>query len=95
MHGWRGKEGATWLYRYFSRTGRLLYVGVSDRPLNRYRETKKGHFGTRIDTVTLREYPTRRGALMAEKRAIKYENPLYNILHSGHPERRAVGACRA
>ena len=82
MHGSCGHPGETWVYKYYDRCGTLLYVGASNFPMNRRREILKYSWGNKIVSVTMRLYPTRRGALIAEKRAIHNEKPKFNIIHA-------------
>jgi hypothetical protein len=70
----------TALYRLFDSAGRLLYVGITFNPSDRWR----GHSGTKSwwKDVTRREvewHTTRSAAERAETTAITDERPLYNV----------------
>lgn len=77
----------TALYRLYDSIGRLLYVGITFNPSDRWR----GHSGTKSwwKDVTRREiewHPTRSAAERAEVAAIKGEGPLYNVAEAdGEP----------
>jgi predicted GIY-YIG superfamily endonuclease len=73
------------LYRHYDKDGRLLYVGVSDNPDKRL---KKHRYASRwsalIERMEVQKFESLKGALEAEKTAIKEEQPLYNT-HHGSP----------
>jgi predicted GIY-YIG superfamily endonuclease len=74
-----------YLYRLFGPDGTLLYTGVSDdwtRRLRQHWQTKQ--WAPEILGVTLEAYSDRRAVLAAERKAIRAENPLYNIQHNHH-----------
>ena len=79
------------MYKYYSKHGTLLYVGASNFPLNRRREITKYSWGHKIASAVMRLYPTRRGALIAEKKAIINEKPKFNIIHATNGNRAANG----
>jgi hypothetical protein len=71
----------TVLYRYFSKTGELLYIGITDRPhKQRHGEhrAEKRWFAD-IDRVETASFATRTLALEAERAAIVAERPVHNI----------------
>lgn len=70
----------TQLYRYFDNKGNLLYVGVSVNTFIRMTQhrTKSAWFFLATRTE-IENYKSRGEALKAERRAIKNENPAYNI----------------
>lgn len=73
-------ERPTAVYRLYDRDGRLLYVGISDKPEHRFGQHERDKYWWR-DVVT-REvtwYPDRRLAEAEEYRAIASEAPEYNI----------------
>ena len=71
------------LYRHFDKAGVLLYVGVSLSALVRLAAhgTNSVWFD-QIARVEISNWATREASLRAERRAIRTENPLYNIQHS-------------
>lgn len=71
------------LYRYFDKTGRLLYVGVSVSALIRLTQHSQTSewFGQWV-TMTRETYKDRTTALRAERGAIVKERPLYNKTHN-------------
>ena len=66
------------VYRYFDRTGRLLYVGVTNEPENRHRGHRRKSWFSAIARKTVDAYPTRSAALAAEREALRTESPLHN-----------------
>ena len=91
MHGTTGDNGRTWLYKYYNKNGRLLYIGASSFPLNRMWHTNRRYWGEEILTAWMKLYPTRLGALRAEKKAIENEKPKYNIVHATNGNHSAHG----
>ena len=70
----------TVLYRLFDSQGRLLYVGITCGPRERF----KAHHGEkdwwpRVVGCTFEHFETRRQALTAESEAIKNERPVFNV----------------
>ncbi len=68
------------LYRFWDGEGNLLYVGISVRPWDRWRQ----HAGDKpwweeVASVTLESFATRSDVLAAELIAIRSEGPKYNI----------------
>jgi predicted DNA-binding transcriptional regulator AlpA/predicted GIY-YIG superfamily endonuclease len=80
----------TTLYRMYDASGTLLYVGISNRPLDRKGQHKSHQpWWTEIVSMTLEHYPTRQEALTAETRAIVGECPRYNKAGTPTYEREA------
>ena len=90
------------LYRFYSATGQLLYVGITMNPPRRF----KGHSGDKewwhlVSGITVETYSSRGELEAAERRAIQVERPKYNVIHNGerklHRDRGAspTGATRA
>lgn len=79
----------TTLYRFWGVEG-LLYVGISVNAYARAAQHRRGKdWWPKADAVTFEYYLTREAALEAEELAIKYEGPLYNIVHNpAHPARK-------
>lgn len=70
----------TSLYRHFDRSGRLLYVGISVRHLDRLAKHKSSaHWYWDISKISVTHYPNRAAAERAERRAIRVECPLHNV----------------
>lgn len=80
------------LYRFFDKENRLLYVGISyhmERRLDQHRFQKPWGQIARIDVAS---YSTRLEAEQAERVAIQTEKPEWNVLHnSGRPTRQVGG----
>jgi predicted GIY-YIG superfamily endonuclease len=75
------------LYRHFSETGDLLYIGVSLSTLVRLGQHAKhsGWFAS-IARVEVEHFDNREAALAAERAAIENEAPLHNKHHKRVPE---------
>lgn len=72
-----------YLYRHFDIRRRLLYVGISLRALSRLDQHRIASLWfDQIAHVTIERFPDRDSAMVAEKAAIKIENPLFNIVHA-------------
>src|SRR3990172_1752243 len=70
------------LYRHFDRDGKLLYIGVSLSVIGRLGCHKQNsHWFKKIAHIDIDQYSSKEAALIAEKLAIKKENPLHNIEH--------------
>lgn len=73
------------LYRFHDADGRLLYVGITLNPANRWRDHKRDKdWWHEVDTITIEKFESRGAALLAERQAIISERPAYNIVH-GRP----------
>lgn len=70
----------TYLYRFFSRDGKLLYVGISNSITRRFAEhaATKSWFNL-IGHASVEDYTSRPDALTAELLAIQTELPVHNI----------------
>lgn len=75
----------TALYRHFSQTGKLLYVGISLCALQRTIQHKMfaGWFDM-VSRIEIQHFSDILLALEAEKIAIKSEKPEYNKTHKNH-----------
>lgn len=74
------------LYRFYSATGQLLYVGITANPPTRFkahRHTKD--WWSEVVGITLENYATREDLANAERRAIQVERPLHNVVHAKRP----------
>jgi excinuclease UvrABC nuclease subunit len=84
-------EDSTDLYRHWDKDHVLLYVGISLSAMHRLRQHKEtSKWFSEIVSVTIERFETRTEAMAAERKAIKSENPKYNIQH-----RRGAGATYA
>jgi predicted GIY-YIG superfamily endonuclease len=73
-------EMTTQLYRHFDKNNNLLYVGISlstFHRLSQHRDHSGWFYG--ITNVTIEHFDKREDALAAERKAIKSENPKFNI----------------
>ena len=85
----------TMLYRFFDKSGQLLYVGVSSVGPGRWKEHSKGRsWWHEVVSSTIEHYPTRELALLAERSAIRNERPIYNKVHNSHPSGSASSQMR-
>ena len=76
-------NSSTVLYRYFAESGELLYVGISKTFANRAQQHNQGSSWFQESVpVTLEHFSSRKEALAAEAKAIKNEQPVYNIVHN-------------
>jgi len=76
----------TQLYRFFSDSGQLLYVGISFSAAERFAQHRDGSgFWPEVKTIQLENYASRELALAAESRAIWLEKPLHNRQGSARP----------
>ena len=70
----------TTLYRAFNKNNELLYVGISGSLMTRMNSHKRTKsWFKEMSCLTTEHYDTREEALTAESKAIKEENPKYNI----------------
>lgn len=80
-------DGGTALYRAFDYRGALLYVGVTDQPLTRWRtHASTSRWWPSARRLTYEVFPEEIEALDHERHAIKSEKPRYN-------RRSATGNC--
>lgn len=81
------------LYRFYSATGQLLYVGITMSPPDRFkshRDTKA--WWAEVAGITVENYESRGDLEKAERRAIQVERPLHNVVHNGNRKPRVVQA---
>ncbi|MDD9726161.1 GIY-YIG nuclease family protein [Roseovarius sp. SK2] len=73
-------DSATCLYRYYDPNDHLLYVGISNQPKRREERhwQEDRHWRQHAFYMTVEMYPTRKLAEIAEKKAIKNEDPEFN-----------------
>jgi len=71
------------LYRHFNARGKLLYVGISVKPLDRLLSHVSGSaWVSEIVRIEISWCADRTEAMLAEADAIKSERPLWNQVHS-------------
>lgn len=69
------------LYRFYSDTGQLLYVGITMNPAQRFHSHKHTKdWWDDVVGITLQHYLDRESLAAAERRAIEVERPLHNIV---------------
>lgn len=68
-----------YLYRHWSDTGTLLYIGIPVNAVARLAQHSGKHWFPRIATITVQKFDTYAEAEIAELRAICYEGPIHNI----------------
>lgn len=72
------------LYRFYSATGQLLYVGITNSPPERFRSHEGSkEWWAQVSGITVENYETRDELCNAERRAIQVERPLHNVVHNG------------
>lgn len=81
-------EEVGWVYRMYDASGRLLYVGLTIRPVPRLKShgTQSGWFAD-VHRITWRQHAAGHHLHEAEKRAIADEDPLHNVKRPGMPDR--------
>ncbi|MES2030860.1 MAG: hypothetical protein V4477_16895 [Pseudomonadota bacterium] len=69
------------LYRHFSATGELLYVGIAWSALERLMTGHRtsSRWFDQIARIEIERFPSREAALSAEKAAIRDELPAFNV----------------
>lgn len=79
-HGVTTPPKSQTLYRFWDSKDVLLYVGISVRPWERWKQHRgEKPWWEEVARVTLENFPTRDDVLAAELRAIRTEEPRYNI----------------
>lgn len=74
----------TTLYRLYAPTGRLLYVGITDDwSKRRAQHAVDKDWWHLVDQVALVEFEDRATAIEAERRAVRAEQPVHNVVGSG------------
>lgn len=82
---------STWtaVYRLFDASDVLLYVGVANRPEERWRSHAiEKQWWDQVARKMVEWYPSRDEALTAEDAAILAESPRFNIMYTGADGRR-------
>ena len=77
-------DDRTILYRFFNKSGKLLYVGITKNMPTRMGSHQKTKPWNQVRTITLEHFPDRRMALAAEVDAIANERPKWNLSRGEH-----------
>lgn len=68
------------LYRFFDLDKRLLYVGITNSPPARFRRHgSQKEWWEEVSSITLERFPDRASLKAAETKAIRSEDPVYNV----------------
>jgi ribosome-binding protein aMBF1 (putative translation factor) len=70
------------LYRHFSASGELLYVGISNSTLQRLGSHRSSDWISEIARIEIERFPDKSAARLAEREAIRSEKPRYNVVHA-------------
>lgn len=71
------------LYRFYSATGQLLYVGITWNPPTRFQSHRRTKSWWRdVAGITIEHYDSRSDLENAERRAIQVERPLHNVVRA-------------
>lgn len=69
------------VYRCFGEDGRVLYIGTTGRLGRRLAAHAEKIWFLEVRGITLEWYPDEKTATTAERRAIRIEQPKYNLVH--------------
>lgn len=68
------------LYRFFSDSGDLLYVGITNNPGQRIKQHENGQsWWAQVVSAKMEHFSSREELAAAELQAIRTENPRYNV----------------
>lgn len=71
------------LYRFYDRTGALLYVGLTADPGSRWKaHARDKPWWLDVTDVRIEHFPDRKTVTEAERVAIQREKPRYNVVHN-------------
>lgn len=71
------------LYRFYSATGQLLYIGITMNPPERFKSHRDSkEWWKLVSGITVENYLSREELAQAERRAIQVEHPLHNVVHA-------------
>ena len=75
------------LYRFYDVSGALLYVGITAKPIRRFRDHQKTKdWWLEVSRIDVENFSSRIELIYGERRAIVHEKPLYNITYNNHSE---------
>lgn len=79
----KGLPSKQWLYRFFNEDNELLYVGISNNVLNRWKQHQADKpWFDEVVTFTREKFATRDEVERAEIMAIVNEKPRYNVTYN-------------
>lgn len=79
------------LYRFYSHTGQLLYVGITANPPARFSQHQDDKdWWSLVSGMKIETYGSREELAEAERSAIRIEHPLHNIVHNGKQKQVAA-----
>ncbi len=88
-------DNAHVLYRFYSATGQLLYVGITMNPPRRFKNHRDSKsWWDQVSGITVENYASRSELEQAERRAIQVERPLHNVVHNGSQRTLSVAPAR-
>ena len=74
------------LYRFFDAGKALLYVGITSRPPQRFKDHgREKEWWREVATIEMQHFDDRASLEQAERKAIKRENPRYNVIYKELP----------
>ena len=75
-------DSCEYLYRFYDKRGRLLYVGITNSPPSRFRQHGRDkEWWQEVSDIKIEPHPSREEVLAAESEAIRTEAPYYNTVH--------------
>lgn len=79
----RLRSSEQYLYRFFDAAGELLYIGIAQNFLTRWKQHKiDKHWFPEVATFTVEKHPDRASVETAERDSILSERPRYNVVHN-------------
>lgn len=81
----------TSLYRFYAEDGTLLYVGITSRGPERWRDHEEFRtWWSRVASSRVEHFPDRPAAATAELDAIRTEQPVYNVYGRPRPKAQPI-----
>lgn len=81
------------LYRFYSDSGQLLYIGLTSNPGNRFQQHQQDKpWWHEVAGIAVEKYESREAVKAAETRAIAVEKPKYNVQRPSLPSQRSARA---
>lgn len=71
-----------YVYRFWDKQGRALYIGMTSSPSGRIASHANQHWWRSVDHFDAEKHPDRECALLAEADQIDRHQPLHNFYHS-------------